>query len=63
MWHVCTGDKTVLGFGGKPEGERPLGRPSIDGRTGSEWILGRLSRGGADWIRLAQQIGIGGKLL
>jgi hypothetical protein len=28
---------------GKPEGKRPLGRPNIDGRMGSEWILGRLA--------------------
>jgi hypothetical protein len=28
---------------GKPEGKRPLGNQSIDGRTGSEWILGRLA--------------------
>jgi hypothetical protein len=25
----------------------------VDGRTGSEWILGRLA-GGADWTRLVQ---------
>jgi hypothetical protein len=28
---------------GKPEGKRPLGRPGVDGRMGSEWILGRLA--------------------
>jgi hypothetical protein len=26
----------------------------IDGRMGSEWILGRLAWGGVNWIRLAQ---------
>jgi hypothetical protein len=30
---------------GKPEGKRPLGRLSIDGRMGSENILGRLDGG------------------
>jgi hypothetical protein len=30
---------------GKPEGKRPLGNQGVDGRMGSEWILGRLSRG------------------
>jgi hypothetical protein len=30
---------------GKPQGKRPLGRPSVDGRKGSEWILGRLAGG------------------
>jgi hypothetical protein len=38
---------------GKPEGKRPLGRQGVNGRMGSEWILGRLA-GGVDWIRLAQ---------
>jgi hypothetical protein len=31
---------------GKPEGKRPFGKKEgIDGRMGSEWILGRLARG------------------
>jgi hypothetical protein len=25
---------------GRPEGKRPLGRQGVDGRMGSEWILG-----------------------
>jgi hypothetical protein len=29
---------------GKPEGKRPLRRPRVGGRMGSEWILGRLAR-------------------
>jgi hypothetical protein len=28
-----------------PERRRLIGRPRIDGRMGSEWILGRLARG------------------
>jgi hypothetical protein len=30
---------------GKPEGKRPLGRPGVDWRMGSEWILGTLAGG------------------
>jgi hypothetical protein len=26
----------------------------VDGRMGSEWILGRLAGGSVDWIKLAQ---------
>jgi hypothetical protein len=47
---------------GKPEGKRPLGRSSIGGKMGSEWILGRLACGvwiGFDCLR----IGTGGGLL
>jgi hypothetical protein len=48
------GEKSVQGFGG---GKRPLGRPGVDERMGSEWILGRLGGGtGFDWLR----IGTGG---
>jgi hypothetical protein len=46
---------------GKPEGKRPLGRPSR-GKMGSEWIIGRLAWGmwiGFDWLRT----GTGGGLL
>jgi hypothetical protein len=39
---------------GKPEGEDHLKDQSIDGRMGSEWTLGRLVRGGVEWIHLAQ---------
>jgi hypothetical protein len=35
---------------GKPEGKRPLGRPGVGGKMGSEWTLGRLAWGcGLDW--------------
>jgi hypothetical protein len=39
---------------GKPEGKRPLGRPRLGGKMGSEWILGRLAWGvwvGFDCLR------------
>jgi hypothetical protein len=38
---------------GKPEGKSHSEDQGVDGRMGSEWILGRLA-GGMDWIRLAQ---------
>jgi hypothetical protein len=47
---------------GKPEGKTPLGDQRVDGRVGSEWILGRLAGGmwsGSSWLR----IGTGGGLL
>jgi hypothetical protein len=58
--HVaCMGEDCVQGFlMGKPEGKRPLGRPTM----GSEWILGRLTEGvwiGSSWLRT----GTGGGLL
>jgi hypothetical protein len=47
--HVaCMGEerKSVQGFGGKPEKERGhLEDQGVDGRMGSEWILGRLAGG------------------
>jgi hypothetical protein len=47
---------------GKPEGKRPPGRQGVDGKMGSEWILGRLAWDvwiGFDWLRT----GTGGGLL
>jgi hypothetical protein len=37
---------------GKPEGKSQLENQSVDGRMGSEWILG--GWGSAEWIQLAQ---------
>jgi hypothetical protein len=38
---------------GKPERKRPLEDQDVDGRMGSEWMLGRLA-GVVDWIQLTQ---------
>jgi hypothetical protein len=41
------GERSVQGFGGKPPKERDhLEDQGVDGRIGSEWILGRLAGGG-----------------
>jgi hypothetical protein len=45
---------------GKPEGKRPLGRPSRRW-MGSEWILGRLAGGvwiGSSWLRIGADGGL-----
>jgi hypothetical protein len=39
---------------GRLKGKRALEDQGVDGRMGSEWILGRLARVCVDWIRLAQ---------
>jgi hypothetical protein len=53
---ACMGEERKLYkvLVGKPEGKRPLGRPRLSWRMGSEWILGRLAWGGVDWIQLAR---------
>jgi hypothetical protein len=38
----------------KTEGKRALGRPMVDGRMGSEGILGRLAEGDVEWIQLVR---------
>jgi hypothetical protein len=38
---------------GKPEGKRPLERPSVGGRVILKWIL-EIGWGGMDWMDLAQ---------
>jgi hypothetical protein len=35
------GEESVRGFGGKAEGKGHLEGRGIDGRMGSEWIIGR----------------------
>jgi hypothetical protein len=50
-----TGEESVQGFGGKPEGKAPLERPGVGGSMGLEWFLGRLAVGvwsGFSWLRI-----------
>jgi hypothetical protein len=42
---------------GKPEGKRPLGRPSRRWEDGIRMDLRDIGLGGVDWIRLAQDRG------
>jgi len=51
---VGGGKRRVQGFGGKPEGKRPLGRPGVDGRMILRWIFRGVGCGSMDWIELAQ---------
>jgi hypothetical protein len=43
-------DRPIQGFGEKPEGKRPLGRPSVD----IKMDLQEVGCGGMDWIELSQ---------
>jgi hypothetical protein len=47
------GKESVQRFGGKPEGKNHSEDQGVDGRMGSDWILGTLA-GGVDWIQLVQ---------
>jgi hypothetical protein len=50
------GEKSVQGFGGNPEGKRPLGRPRRrwEYRVRTDLREIGLGGGGLDWIRLTQ---------
>jgi hypothetical protein len=50
------GDESVQGFGGKAQRDH-LEDQGVDGRMGSEWILGRVAVRGVEWIQLAQDRG------
>jgi hypothetical protein len=48
------GERSVKGFGGKPEGKRPLGRTRRRWEDGIRKDLRKIGLRGVDWIRLAQ---------
>jgi hypothetical protein len=52
--HVARmGEESVQGFGGRNQKERDhFEDQDVDGRMGSEWILGRLPGGGVECIQL-----------
>jgi hypothetical protein len=53
--HVASmGEESVQGFGGSQMERDHLKDQGIDGRMGSEWILGRLAGGSVEWIQLTQ---------
>jgi hypothetical protein len=57
MWHAWERGERSRGFcgGNLTERHKPEDR-GVDGRTGLEWISGRLA-GGGGWIQLAQDRG------
>jgi hypothetical protein len=56
MWHAREGAETCTGFWCESPKERDhLLNQSVDGRVGSKWTLGRLTRCVCvNWIHLAQ---------
>jgi hypothetical protein len=52
-------DKVYKILVGKPEVKRPLARPRVDGRMGSERVLGRLAEGvysGLSWLKIGIRV-------
>ena len=47
-------ERRILGFLGKPEGKRPLGRRRLRGENNINMDLQEIGCGGTDWIELAQ---------
>jgi hypothetical protein len=54
MWHMVGERQVYKVLVEKPEGRRPLGRPSRRWEDGVRMDLREISLGGVDWIRLAQ---------
>jgi len=48
------GERRIQGFGGKPEGKKPLGRPRCRWEDNIKMHLQEMGCGGMDWIELAQ---------
>jgi hypothetical protein len=47
-------ERCIQGFGGKPEGKRPLGRPRRRWEDNIQMYILKVGCGGMDWIDLAQ---------
>jgi hypothetical protein len=63
MSGACGGEeRCIQGFGGKPEGKRPLVRPKRRWEDNIKWIFRKWDEGA--WIRLIWlRIGMGGRIL
>jgi len=52
---ACWGEeRRIQGFGGEPEGKRPLGRPRHRWEDNIKMYLKEVGSGGVEWIELAQ---------
>ena len=47
-------ERCIQGFGGKPEGKRPLGRPRRRWKDNIKMELEEVGRGCGDWMELVQ---------
>jgi len=47
-------ERHIQGFGGEPEGKRPLGRPRGRWEDNIKLDLQKVGSGGMDWIELAE---------
>jgi hypothetical protein len=54
MWHAWETRGKFIGFWWESQVRDHLEDRGVDGRMGSEWILGRLAWGSVKWIQLAQ---------
>jgi hypothetical protein len=50
------GDRCLSGFGWRPEGKRPLGRPRRRWEDNIKMDLREIGIDGANWIQLAQDM-------
>jgi hypothetical protein len=50
-------EKCGQGLVGKPEGERPLGRPDFSWKDNIRLCLKEIGRNVVDWINVAQDVG------
>ena len=51
----CGGrERCLQGFGGKPEGKKPLGKPRLRWENNIKMDLQEVGRGDGDWMELAQ---------
>ena len=54
MQHVWGEDRRIQGFGGEPEGKRPLGRSRRRWEDNIKMDLQEFGCGGVDWVELTQ---------
>jgi hypothetical protein len=47
-------ERSIYGFGGKPEGKRPLGRPRCRWKNNIKMDLEEVECRGMDWVEQAQ---------
>ena len=55
-------ERSIQGFGGEPEGKRPLRRPRSRWTDNNKMDLQEVGCGGKDWMKLAEDRDRGGHL-
>jgi len=63
MWHTWGGERCLQGFGWRPKGKRPLGRPRHRWEGNIKLDLREMGQTGFSWLRIGSSGAFGNMVM